>query len=70
VIRDSEWQTEQRVCMRVCPSETEPPEEVAAVADGLPDPQDASNVPANTRRNRALTREIICLFINIFYLEN
>jgi hypothetical protein len=56
--------------MRVCPSETEPPEEVAAVADGLPDPQDANNVPANTRRNRALTREIIRLFINIFYLQN
>jgi hypothetical protein len=47
--------------MSACPLEDELPEEL--VAEELPDPQDASKVPANKISSRILIREIIGFFI-------
>jgi hypothetical protein len=43
----------------------DPPEEVVAVAGELLDPQDASIVPAITKKSMILIREIDCLLISI-----
>jgi len=73
VIRLVEWQTEQRVSMRVSPSEVGAliavgTGELVAVGTGeLLDPQDASNAPAKITRRRMLIRGIIRLFIGVSF---
>jgi hypothetical protein len=47
--------------MRACPLEDELPEEL--VAEELPDPQDASKVPANMMSSRTLIRGTNGFFI-------
>jgi hypothetical protein len=66
-MRPVEWQTEQRSCISVWPSE-EPLDEEAGVV--LLDPQEAKMVPMNRVNRSKLIRKILCLFMYYSYRVN